>query len=468
MGDSKGKGAAAQSDVCTNQSQTAFGNLFEDSKTTQQSVEQWKQSKKMVMRSNSQSNMTLMDSCSSASTRTTSGCSSIQAESGSNAMSGMTKISPMKSLKRNTGYAESLTPTSASLESASRSTSDESSRAITVPFHGSELYVVEHNGQPYTPMKPIVTAMGLDWGSQFRKVAANEARWGVLELRIPSAATVVDSTIVGSADGKSRELTCIPVRKVAAWLATVEPGKVKNPDVRARVVMYQNECDDVLWQYWNEGIAVNPRAVFSVSPNQTITGEQAETLRLMLTTAVERLPKHKQAAFMRQAWGKLKSHYKVSYRQIPVHEFSEAVSIIARHTAEWELVDDEKNEPETERASLAFALATEAAQGVQRAVFERVLAGDVDKLWQHTRFMVCLGYNTTTKKYDQPWCGPLESEAVTMTVPEMARRLRNEGDGEWFPREVELADLGAAIAQRQAYGAMMRAQDRSNAKVTAH
>ena len=27
---------------------------------------------------------------------------------------------------------------------------------INVPFHGAELYVVNHNGEPYTPMKPIV------------------------------------------------------------------------------------------------------------------------------------------------------------------------------------------------------------------------------------------------------------------------------------------------------------------------
>ena len=212
-------------------------------------------------------------------------------------------------------------------------------RAITVPFHGADLYVVEHNGQPYTPMKPIVTAMGLDWGSQFRKVAANEARWGVLELRIPSAATVVDSTIVGSADGKSRELTCIPVRKVAAWLATVEPGKVKNPDVRARVVMYQNECDDVLWQYWNDGIAINPRA-YAIRPGQTISAEQADTLRFMLTENVKKLPKEKQAGAMVKGWSKLKAHFKTDYRHIPASEFHEAVSILARHVAEWELVDD--------------------------------------------------------------------------------------------------------------------------------
>ncbi len=60
-------------------------------------------------------------------------------------------------------------------------------KAITVPFHGTELYVVEHNGQPYTPMKPIVEGIGLDWGGQHKKVAANESRWGISVMEIPSA-----------------------------------------------------------------------------------------------------------------------------------------------------------------------------------------------------------------------------------------------------------------------------------------
>ncbi|MBL5979723.1 phage antirepressor N-terminal domain-containing protein [Comamonas sp. NyZ500] len=200
-------------------------------------------------------------------------------------------------------------------------------RAITVPFHGAELYVVEHNGQPYTPMKPIVLAMGLDWGSQFRKVATNESRWGIVNLTIPSA-------------GGDQAMTCLPIRKTAAWLTTIEPGKVKSPEVRARVIRYQNECDDVLWSYWNEGIAINPRQAFAVNPGDSLTAEEAETLRLMLKSAVERQPKAKQGALMMQGWSKLKAHFKVGYREIPRHEFSEAVSIIARHTADWEVVDE--------------------------------------------------------------------------------------------------------------------------------
>lgn len=224
-------------------------------------------------------------------------------------------------------------------------------RAITVPFHGAELFVVEHNGQPYTPMKRIVSAMGLDWKSQHRKMTANEARWGITELVIP-AATMVDSTMVGSADGKTRELTCIPVRKVAAWLTTIEPGKVKNPEVRARVIQYQNECDEVLWQYWNDGVAVNPRTLYSVNPGDVLSKDEAEKLRLMLKAAVDRMPKQVQGKMMLQGWSKLKAHFKVPYREIPRHEFSEAVSIIARHTAEWELVEEGHTDKTTLEVSI--------------------------------------------------------------------------------------------------------------------
>jgi len=200
-------------------------------------------------------------------------------------------------------------------------------RAISVPFHGAELCVVEHEAQPYTPMKPIITGMGLTWHGQHAKIKANSRRWGVLELRIPSA-------------GGLQDMLCMPLRKLPGWLSGIEAGKVKSEEARAKVREYQEECDDVLWQYWNEGVAVNPRALYSVGPNDVLTRDEAETLRLMLATAVARLPKSKQAAAMVAGWSKLKAHFHVSYRQIPRSEFTEAVSIVARHTAEWEVVDE--------------------------------------------------------------------------------------------------------------------------------
>lgn len=116
---------------------------------------------------------------------------------------------------------------------------------IAVPFHNAELYLVEFNGQPYTPMKPIVEGMGLDWAAQFNK------------LKQKFASTVAEIAMVAN-DGKSRSMLCLPMRKLAAWLYSVNANKVK-PELRETVIKYQEECDDVLWDYWTKGKAINSR-----------------------------------------------------------------------------------------------------------------------------------------------------------------------------------------------------------------
>lgn len=115
------------------------------------------------------------------------------------------------------------------------------SKPIKVPFHGTTLVVVDHNGEPYTPLKPIAEGMGLAWQVQHRKLEANAARWGITMKVIPSR-------------GGKQEAACIPLRKLAGWLMTLHPSRVK-PELREKITTYQNECDDALWKYWNEGTA---------------------------------------------------------------------------------------------------------------------------------------------------------------------------------------------------------------------
>ncbi|ADE14191.1 hypothetical protein Nhal_1018 [Nitrosococcus halophilus Nc 4] len=136
--------------------------------------------------------------------------------------------------------------------------------AITVPFHGTDLFVVEYQGQPYTPMKPIVEGMGLDWKSQHAKLQENQSRWS----------TMVISTIVAG-DGKIREMLCMPLRKLVGWLMTIYPNKVK-PEIRDNIIRYQNECDDVLWRYWTEGQVT--REATQPEPLRLTTKEQREPL----------------------------------------------------------------------------------------------------------------------------------------------------------------------------------------------
>lgn len=119
---------------------------------------------------------------------------------------------------------------------------------------------------------------------------------------------------------------------------------------------------------------------FTVNPGDVLTAEEQNTLRLMLKTAVERLPKEKQAGAMVQGWSKLKKHFGVSYREIPRQEFSEAVSIIARHTAEWELVDDAPAAGTLNETVAHLVMQVEAPNGVPAEIFTPLVDAVMRKL----------------------------------------------------------------------------------------
>lgn len=111
-----------------------------------------------------------------------------------------------------------------------------SGQLIPVIFKEDTLILVEHNAQPYVVMRPLVTAMGLDWASQFVKMGQ---KFG---------AVVVEITTTG-ADGKQYLMKCLPLRKLPGWLYSINPGKL-SIGLRPKVIRYQDECDEVLWRHW--------------------------------------------------------------------------------------------------------------------------------------------------------------------------------------------------------------------------
>lgn len=193
---------------------------------------------------------------------------------------------------------------------------------INVPFHGAELYVVNHNGEPYTPMKPIVEGMGLDWKSQHKKISQRFSK-GMVEITIPSA-------------GGAQAMICMALRKLAAWLNSISPNKVR-PEIRDKVIQYQEECDDVLYEYWTKGHVVNPRKAKKVLPGK-ITTEQQEAIKQLVMSRGQSLPKEKQAKAMITMWSSLKSHFGCSYKEIREEQFTEALSLAARIPLEGEFI----------------------------------------------------------------------------------------------------------------------------------
>lgn len=96
---------------------------------------------------------------------------------------------------------------------------------------------------------------------------------------------------------------------------TISPNKVR-PELRERVIMYQNECDDVLWDYWMKGQAINQR--------HTITPEQQDSLHAIVTRRADGNRK-----IRAEMWSRHNRHFKIAkYSQLLAIHFDDAVAYL--------------------------------------------------------------------------------------------------------------------------------------------
>lgn len=112
----------------------------------------------------------------------------------------------------------------------------------TLSFHGSDLITLKVEDVIYTAIRPLVEAIGLDWASQSVKLSKNRAKFNCCDI-----ATV-------GKDGKIRQMLCMPIKKLNGWLFSINPEKVR-PDLKEKVIQYQEECFEALYNYWHFGKA---------------------------------------------------------------------------------------------------------------------------------------------------------------------------------------------------------------------
>lgn len=118
---------------------------------------------------------------------------------------------------------------------------------MPVPFHGDTVVLVGKDNEPLVAMKPLVVNLGLDWKGQHAKLSEKFS-------------SVMEEISTTGGDGKQYAMTCLPLRKLAAWLYSISPNKVA-PELKDKIIQYQEECDEVLWNYWTKGAAIRPGAV---------------------------------------------------------------------------------------------------------------------------------------------------------------------------------------------------------------
>jgi hypothetical protein len=124
--------------------------------------------------------------------------------------------------------------------------STSSHEVVKLDLTAGSVQTVLVDGQPQIVLKPAVEELGLDYSTQVRKLKGRS--WAVMGT----------APTTGS-DGKTYDMTVIPVRTFLMLLATVNENRVAYLH-RKTLVAFQNETADAIEAYWTQGGAINPRA----------------------------------------------------------------------------------------------------------------------------------------------------------------------------------------------------------------
>lgn len=186
----------------------------------------------------------------------------------------------------------------------------------TLSFHGSNLITLKVEDVIYTAIRPLVEAIGLDWASQSVKLSKNRAKFNCCDI-----ATV-------GKDGKIRQMLCMPIKKLNGWLFSINPEKVR-PDLKEKVIQYQEECFEALYNYWHFGKAERKTTVDD---------------RTGLRNAVNMLVSKKGLIYS-DAYNLVHQYMNVeTIEDIPADKLQSAVEYVHRIVLEGELITEQKKD----------------------------------------------------------------------------------------------------------------------------
>lgn len=102
----------------------------------------------------------------------------------------------------------------------------------------TQITVLDQNGSPIVPIKPICDALGIDYPGQFSKLKEDDF----------FSSTIGLSPMVG-ADGKNREMASLPLKYALLWLGSINPKNVA-PEAKESVMRYKEACASALFDYF--------------------------------------------------------------------------------------------------------------------------------------------------------------------------------------------------------------------------
>ena len=144
---------------------------------------------------------------------------------------------------------------------------------ISIEYAGLQLQVTKNDqGEAVTPLKPISDLFGLRWETQREKVSNSDHLRRFLGVCTP---------LMGGAGDQKREQTCILLSRVAAFLMSINPDRVRaqgNENGADFLEQKLTEWADALHDYEKLGMAVN----LNHARNQDAIRRQREAFARML------------------------------------------------------------------------------------------------------------------------------------------------------------------------------------------
>jgi hypothetical protein len=108
-----------------------------------------------------------------------------------------------------------------------------------VKFQGTDILTFTQNNQYLIAIKPLCEMFGIDWEGQRQKINRDDL--------FNSTACVIQAV---AADGKQREMTCLPLEVFPMWLARIDTNRVQNPYAAKLILEYQKEVTKVLYEHF--------------------------------------------------------------------------------------------------------------------------------------------------------------------------------------------------------------------------
>ena len=130
------------------------------------------------------------------------------------------------------------------------------------------LQVVADDREQLVAVKPVCEILGVNYTTQVEKLKEHP----IFSSTIPLRGTV-------GADGKTREMLCIPLRLFPGWLFSINPDNVKE-EVRENLIQFQLKCNDVLFDYFFNRADFAYKKEKAVAKAKEVYDEKAELLRV--------------------------------------------------------------------------------------------------------------------------------------------------------------------------------------------